>query len=208
MSAEPNLLRTLRSLVPNRRLSYREALRLAELQANILRARLGITGPKLPDSAITGLPRFNIQRRPGLPVSGLAHWHRGRWLIALNSDEPAARQRFSMAHEAKHAIDHTTKDRTCWDDPWQTAGVKAERIADYFAGCLLMPKQHVKRLHGQGQTPREMAETFDVSLRAVQVRLSQLGLLPPRSRCSPRNATKPPGTTYFRGSASPLEVAA
>lgn len=73
-----NLLRSLRTLVPQRRLSYREAERIAELQANRLRERLGLGEPELPDSAITGLPRLSVSRRYGLPVSGLTHWHNGR----------------------------------------------------------------------------------------------------------------------------------
>lgn len=208
----PNLFRDLRALVPNRRLSYRESLTVAELQANVLRERLGITEPNLPSWAITDLPRIRVQRRPGLPVSGLTHWHNGRWLIAVNSDEPKVRQRFSMAHEAKHALDHTIKDRTCWDDAWQTGDTKAERTADYFAGCLLMPKRHIKRLHGERKTPRELAEIFDVSVVAVQVRQSQLGLLPPRPRClRPGVTSNHFGATYFRTSnrhAEPAEAPA
>jgi Zn-dependent peptidase ImmA (M78 family) len=59
-----------------------------------------------------------------------------------------------------------------------------ERIADYFAGCLLMPKRHVKRLFGQRLSLIRMADTFGVTHQAMHVRLSQLGLVAPTPRCN------------------------
>ena len=64
--------------------------------------------------------------------------------------------------------------------------VKAERLADLFAANLLMPKRHVKRLWGEGARDAvTLAEHFLVSPRAMEVRLSQLGLVEPRQRCWP-----------------------
>jgi hypothetical protein len=49
-----------------------------------------------------------------------------------------------------------------------------------------MPKQHVKRLWGEGHSdPAELAEHFLVSPRAMDFRLDQLGLRGPRRRCAP-----------------------
>ncbi len=204
-----NLLRSLRALVPQRRLSYREAERIAELQANRLRERLGLGEPELPDSAVTGLPRLSVTRRYGLPVSGLTHWHNGRWLIVLNAEEPEERQRFSLCHELKHVLDHTTKQWTCWDEPWRSGADKAERLADYFAGCLLMPKRHVKRLFGAGPDSQALADAFGVSLRAMTVRLSQLGLIDPRPRCLGAGPTWDHlGSPYFRRRAPVARAAA
>lgn len=205
----PNLLRTLRQLIPERPLGYGEAERLAELQANVLRERLGLTEPKLPADAIAGLPRISVERRRGLPVSGLTHWHNGRWLIVLNADEPEQRQLFSLAHELKHAIDHTKKHWLYWDESWRNGSTKAERLADYFAGCLLMPKRHVKSLFGTRPDPVALAVTFGVSQRAMTVRLCQLGLIGPTPRClrtGPRWDHL--GSPYFRNGAESPGVAA
>ncbi len=204
-----NLLRGLRALVPERRLSYREAERIAELQANRFRERLGLDEAELPDSAVTTIPRLSVTRRYGLPVSGLTHWHNGRWLILLNADEPEERQRFSLCHELKHVLDHTTKQWTCWDEPWRSSADKAERLADYFAGCLLMPKRHVKRLFGLQPDAGLLADAFGVSARAMEVRLSQLGLIGPVPRClSTDSRWDHFGSPYFRLRAGGIRVAA
>jgi Zn-dependent peptidase ImmA (M78 family) len=177
------LLATLRALAPHRPLTYTECERIAELQANCFRELLGQDEPCLDDSVIEALPRIAVRRRRGIPVSGLTHWHNGRWLIVLNADEPATRQRFSLAHEFKHVIDHSTKQWLYPNGDRRVASVKAERLADYFAACLLMPKRHVRRLHDEGGSPQDLADAFDVSGRAMAVRLSHLGLLPQRDRC-------------------------
>jgi len=203
-----NLIRHLRSLVPRRRLSYQEATRIAELQANVLREQLRIADAELPETAITNLPRILVRRRRDLPVSGLTHWHNGRWLIVLNADEPEARQRFSLAHELKHVIDHTTKERTCWDESWRSGADKAERLADHFAACLLMPKRHVKATWGTHPTVQHLAETFGVSIPAARVRASYLGLLDSTPRClTPRASWNHLGSTYYRLASLNLEQA-
>ncbi len=210
MNEKPtNLLRSLRALVPPRRLTYREAERIAELQANVFRERLGLTEPELPDSALTELPRLKVVRRHSLPVSGLTHWHNGRWLIVLNADEPEERQRFSLCHELKHVLDHTTQQWTCWDEAWRSGAIKAERLADYFSGCLLMPKRHVKRLFGLQPEVRSLADAFGVSTRAMGVRLSQLGLIGPTPRCRPAPSDwNHFGSPYFRQQSTTARVAA
>lgn len=77
---------------------------------------------------------------------------------------------------------------------------RAERAADHFAACLLMPKRWVKRLWGEGtQTITQMAAAFGVSHQAMRYRLDQLGLVEPPERC------RPDATRYQR---TRMEVAA
>lgn len=207
--APPHLIRRLRLLVPNRRLSYHEASHIAELQANVLREAIGLQDAELPDAAIRDLPRIVVRRRRGIPVSGLTHWHNGRWLIVLNADEPETRQRFSLAHELKHVIDHTTKERTCWDEGWRSGADKAERLADHFAACLLMPKRHVKAAWGRHPNLQALADSFGVSLPAARVRASYLGLLDPIERCmTPTTTWDHLGSTYYRLQTEPVQAAA
>lgn len=197
----PSIVATLRGLVPERPLRYLEAQRIVELQANRLRELLQIDGPEFPPEGITSLPRLRIRRDSRLPVSGLTHWHNGRWLIVINGGEPLGRQRFSLAHEFAHVVQHTAKGWLCHDDPRMSQNAKAERLADYFAGCLLMPKRWVKRFHGERRSVGEMAQAFGVTERAVEVRLGQLGITDSRPRClQPSPSWDHFHTGYFRRS--------
>ncbi len=185
-SDQRGILARLRGLMPQRPLSFTEAHYITELQANRFRELLGIDTPELPDEAITELPRILVTSEMDLPVSGSAHWSSGRWIITVNAAEHPLRQRFSAAHELHHIITHPLRAFVLTDEPGLPAGVKAERLADYFAGVLLMPKRHVKRLWGEGyRTPTALAEHFLVSPRAMEFRLGQLGLSGPRQRCAP-----------------------
>lgn len=178
------LLKRLRSLVPERLLTMPEALCLAELQANRFRELLEIDEACLVTEALTDLPRVLVTSELDLPVSGSTHWSNGRWIVAINGLEHPLRQRFSLAHELKHVIDHTTRHYLYREEPGQPSQVKAERAADYFAGCLLMPKRHIKRLYGQHPgNVAWLAEAFGVTPRAMNFRLDQLGLNQPRPRC-------------------------
>ena len=60
----------------------------------------------MPERIITDLPYVQVTRMSPFPSSGASHWSSGRWLVVINGSEPATRQRFSLAHEAKHIIDH------------------------------------------------------------------------------------------------------
>lgn len=184
---EQSVLAMLRTLVPTRHLTPTETLRIAELQANHLLRHFQIESSRVPEEIVSELPRVRVVREDGLPVSGAAHWNGRYWIITINADEPLFRQRFSLMHEFKHVLDHTTKDFLYHDRPFQTADEQAERVADYFSACVLMPKRVVKRLWCQGnQNLVELAETLFVSTRALHFRLDQLGLLEPPRRCTGR----------------------
>jgi len=188
---EPSVLALMRALVPSRPLTPNEALRIAELQANHLLHHFEIETNAVPEEIVSELPRIRVVRENGLPVSGAAHWNGRYWIITLNADEPTFRQRFSLMHEFKHVLDHTTRDFLYHDRAFQTAEQQAERVADYFAACVLMPKRVVKRLWCQGnQNLVELAEMLFVSTRALRFRLDQLGLIEPAARCEGRHARK------------------
>lgn len=179
------IVTTLRDCVPIRPLTREEALRIAELQAQRFHGLLGLTTPPMPAAAIAALPRIQVEHLSPIPVSGSTHWASGRWLIMLNAAESAARQRFSLAHEFKHVLDHrfidvlyrgvAAEDRQAW----------IEQVCNYFAGCILMPRPWVKSVYCSGvQRLDQLAARFQVSQAAMQVRLSQIGLVDPPARCS------------------------
>jgi Zn-dependent peptidase ImmA (M78 family) len=166
------LLKTLRALVPNRELTATEAYTLMESQASVLRRQLGIVSPEFPEEAIGLIPRVKVIEIDGLPSSGVSKWHNGTWVIAINLNECWQRQRFTTIHELGHIIAFGNEDRLLAHSSNPT--VRREQLAEYFAGCLLMPAIHVRRLVAQGYGPDDLADLFGVSLRAVEVRLSQV----------------------------------
>jgi predicted transcriptional regulator len=176
---------TLRDLVPIRPLTREEALRIAELQAHRFHRLIAADGPPFGEELIGELPRIEIERMSPIPVSGSTHWASSRWLIVLNGAEPAVRQRFSLAHEFKHILDHRFIDVLYQGVPVRQRERWIEQVCDYFAGCLLMPRAWVKRAYTTGdQDLASLAARFEVSQAAMQVRLSQIGLVDQPARCS------------------------
>jgi Zn-dependent peptidase ImmA (M78 family) len=174
----------LRDIVPLRPLRYSEAIRLSEIQAQRFLELSAITMPAVPERIITELPKIRVTRMSPFPTSGASHWVSGTWLVAINGSEPGGRQRFSLAHEFKHIIDHRFADLIYSGLPKSERDSVVESICDYFAGCLLMPRPWLKRIYcSETQSQRELAEMFGVSQAAIATRLSQIGLTPPTPRC-------------------------
>lgn len=196
-------LRELRAIVPSRRLTNSEALVLAERQATTLLRLQGVDAAPVPSEVITELPFLRVARRSPMQSSGATSWIKPRWVILINRYEAASRQRFSLAHEFKHVLDHLDRSTIYGPADSRTAALRIERICDYFAACLLMPRTWVKTAFASGlQDVVALAEHFQVSPQAMQVRLLQIGLLDRYGRCGMNNA-------YLRSmTVSPLELAA
>jgi Zn-dependent peptidase ImmA (M78 family) len=161
-----------------------ESLRIAELPATKLRELAEVEGPPLPETAISQLPRVQVERITSAPVSGATQWSHGRWLIILNGSEPLVRQRFSLAHEFKHIVDNPFIEVLYPRMRGMSSAERAEQVCDYFAGCLLMPRLWLKRAWVDGtQDVGKLAYRFTVSKQAMQVRLLQIGLIEPMARC-------------------------
>lgn len=187
-----SVLATLRALTPSRQLSVKEALRIAELQAARLLSLHRVCVAPVPNDIVTDQTRITVDYDFDMPesVSGACHWdaeHR-LWAITINGGQPETRQRFTLLHEYKHVLDHghpglrETRPRRYYGLP------ASEFIADYFAGCVLMPRTLVLRAWNQGlHHPADLAARFDVSERAMEVRLSQLKLTGTRGRAVGRH---------------------
>lgn len=172
-----------RDIMPIRPLTYLEGMRLAELQATKFLLASGLAGPPVPETAISDLPHVQVERMFPALSSGASQWSRGRWLILLNGTETHGRQRFSLAHEFKHVLDHPFIAVLYPGTPWTSAHDRAEQVCDYFAACLLMPRLWMKRAWTRTQDVRTLARRFDVSAQAMRVRLTQIGLVEPQPRC-------------------------
>jgi Zn-dependent peptidase ImmA (M78 family) len=180
----PGVVTSLRDIVPLRPLTYGEAMRIAELQATRLLKLMGVKHAPVSERLISELPRVQVERMRGLPASGASQWAAQRWLVLLNAGEPRGRQRFSLAHEFKHIVDHRFADVIYSGFPDLDRARMIEQLCDYFAACLLMPRPWVERAYFSGvQSIPELARAFDVSQPAMQVRLNSIGLIDPTPRC-------------------------
>lgn len=206
-----SVLTSLRALVPQQPTTFLEALRVAELQAERLLAILDIAAPPVPIEIVTQLANIEVQLDNDLPASGSAHWESGRWIITLKGSDAMSRRRFSLMHELKHVLDHPARNALYGDtikDP--IAAYRAERGADQFAACVLMPERWIKReWFVAGQRLPEVGARFGVSTRALSVRLWLLGMAPEVKRWAsmPRPPVDEQGLTRYFRALSDLEIA-
>lgn len=204
----------LRDLVPLRPLTYGEHLRIAELQASRFLQLVGVHDAPVPERVITELPRLQVERMSPFPVSGATRWSSGQWLVILNGAEPRVRQRFSLAHEFKHILDHRFAELIYSSfDPLDRKAL-TEQLCDFFAGCVLMPRPWLKTAYAGGlQHLPSLSRHFDVSQAACQVRLSQIGMIDPTPRCGrpatdwATRALRSAGTDIYQRAADPLFAA-
>src|SRR5205823_14089628 len=103
-----------------------------------------------------------------------------RLRIFINQQEPPYRQRFTALHEFKHALDFPDRavlhaNLGTWDDEHHRKLI--ERIANEFAGQVLMPASLVRSAWVKCQDMSLMANLFDCSPEAMKTRLEILGLI-------------------------------
>lgn len=208
MKTQPtSIIRQLRATTPMRPLTEREAKSLAERQAIITLELLGQREPAVDVGAIADLPRIEVKVEPNLHlggISGFSQWSRGRWLIVVNSSDSATRRRFTLSHEFKHVLDHPFANviYSKLADAEAERERMTERICDYFAGCLLVPRNWLKRAWANGiQERTALAALFNVSEAAIQVRLQQTGTI--ESGMHLRELSQPV-RNYFRKSPAGL----
>ena len=209
-----SVLARLRALAPTHPMTLDEALRLAERQATLLLELSGGAVVPVPTSLVTSQPRIIVEHDSDLPAqaaSGCSDWdsQRRSWVISLNPTEPRRRRRFTVLHEYKHILDHY--------HPGLTGGLPraiyglapVEYVAEYFAGCVLIPKRLLAAAYYDGiQRLTDLAQLFDVSPQAIRIRLMQIGLAEPMFGHSRRPARPMRAARYYRLTTPlPAEVA-
>lgn len=130
-------------------------------------------------------------------ISGLLYRAKGAApVIGVNSSNPKARQRFTIAHELGHLTLHEGHDlilerlvRLNFRDATSSTASDEEEIeANQFAAELLMPRAMVQRnlavlLQGRPlsdlELVRRLARRFEVSQQAMEYRLAGIGVLTP-----------------------------
>jgi Zn-dependent peptidase ImmA (M78 family) len=160
-------------------LTWTEDHSIAERQAALLLDLWGISEPPVPQFVISSLPGLLVEWRKDWPISGLSVQTPTHWQIVISAEEPRWRQRFSLAHELKHVIDDPVIQRKHRHLAPDKRDQRAERMCDWFAACLLMPRPWVKHDYCGGlQNPYRLAQRYYVSTEAMTTRLTELGLVP------------------------------
>jgi Zn-dependent peptidase ImmA (M78 family) len=115
----------------------------------------------------------------------------GQISIYLNTNDSPARKRFTIAHEIGHRVLHMETEATnefvenednfratdISDDMSWTPERRREWEANAFAAALLMNEQLVRREWETNKDSTYLAWKFQVSVPAMIIRLTQLGLL-------------------------------
>lgn len=108
--------------------------------------------------------------------------------VRLSEQDNQGRYRFTLAHELAHWILHKELILSANTEAAFIDGVhdtRMEKQADYFASALLMPMGAIKKYYysifGKGYNRSElisaMAERFQVSKQAMQIRLESHNLI-------------------------------
>lgn len=175
--ANADLIGQLRALAPRRAMTWSEAHSVAERQAALLLDLSNVYEPAVPQFVIASLPGILVDYQADWPTSGMAVATDSHWRIVIRSNEPRWRQRFSLAHEFKHVLDDPVIDRMFRHLPEEQRQDRAERLCNYFAACLLMPRPWIKAdWYGGTRKIFELARRYYVSAEAMSTRLSELGL--------------------------------
>lgn len=192
------VLQSLRNLIPDRPTTFLESLRIAETQAARLLKLLDVTDYPVLDEVISELPRIRIEYVDNLPSFGLSFWNGQYWIIQLANDQSRTRQRFTLFHEYKHIIDHGYTARLYRGTDRHSPGNQAELVADFFAGCALVPRNGLKAAWSSGiQTVDALAKHFDVSEQAISVRLEQTNVRESIGRRFRHRISETPTSSYF-----------
>jgi len=172
---QPDALRCLYSYTP----ACCWVLAEVEILANEHLAEAGVSNPPVPSELINIFDKsskIEVRLVPSLKTLHGAVWRLGReWIMQLNARDHRRHRRYTMFHEAFHIayriINPAFKETELSHISFN------EVLADHFATCLLMCKEWIEEYWPRVQDLGVMADIFDVPIRQMRRRLSQLGLL-------------------------------
>jgi hypothetical protein len=173
-----------RSLVPRRPLTYGQHIDYAQIQGYHVRAfadcgALDLNLIWLFEQAVIPVewaPSHVLNGRSGLTTDLPDNTLK----IFLNQNHPHLRQRYTLVHEWKHALDYYDNDllyRDLGSGDEEKRRTQREAIANEFAAELLMPMTLVTERWWKTQDLQLLARDFNVSDEAMKTRLDKLGLL-------------------------------
>jgi len=121
-------------------------------------------------------PGIEIRPLPLKAYHGAVWQLEDGWIIHLNNEDKPARQRVTLFHEVFHILAYY-KATPVFRKRGAKEGLFNEMLADYFAGCILMPKEWVKEKWTEVNDLKQMAEIFQVTEVAMWIRLKTMGLV-------------------------------
>jgi hypothetical protein len=150
---------------------------LTEALANRYLERAGLNQPPVTTEFIRQFdisPRVEIRTLPLKAYHG-AVWHvEDGWVVHLNKGDKSAKQKVTLFHEVFHILAHT-KAGPVFRKHGISKGVFNEILADYFAGCVLIPRVWVRAKWTEVNDLKQMAEIFEVT--KVSMWLRTMGLI-------------------------------
>ena len=152
---------------------------LVERMAEEYIKRAGARCPPVPAEIVS---MFDEQHRIEIHETALKAYHGGvwnlrdKWVIQLKSDDSTAAKRFTVFHEAFHILAHD-RATPMFRQRHRKTGLFNELLANYFAGCILMPRKWVKERWVEVKNLDRMAEIFDVEKSLMWIRLREIGLI-------------------------------
>jgi len=121
-------------------------------------------------------PSIEIRTLPLKAYHG-AVWHlEDGWIVHLNAEDKPGRQRTTLFHEVFHILAHS-RATPVFRKRGVKEGVFNEMLADYFSGCILMPKEWVKGKWVEVKDLKQMAKLFQVTEVSMWIRLKTMGLI-------------------------------
>jgi Zn-dependent peptidase ImmA (M78 family)/transcriptional regulator with XRE-family HTH domain len=125
---------------------------------------------------------LKVLRQP-IPISGFfglsaCSADQGAFILVNSHNITIERQLFTLAHEIGHLIFH----RGEYQDTLMEEGTKQEekareKVADYFAGYLLVPQGEFERIYQRTQDIVKLKRHFRVSYLAILRRLADMGFI-------------------------------
>ena len=171
------VLRTLKISIPERWTPC-QIFQLVEALANKYLEKAAVTQPPTSTELIRHLDASQPVEVRFLPLKVYhgAIWKLDDgWVIHINANDAPDRQRVTLFHEVFHILAHYKATPV-----FRKRGIKMgffnEMLADYFAGCILMPKVWVEKKWAEVKDVRRMAEIFRVTELAMWIRLKTMGL--------------------------------
>lgn len=98
--------------------------------------------------------------------------------IFVNSNDPATRQRFTLAHELGHAVLHQGESVMDFRKNFERGATDRKEVeANFFAANLLMPDSTFRRAWATRERKFDrLASLFGVSPQAAEIKAKSLGL--------------------------------
>jgi hypothetical protein len=99
-----------------------------------------------------------------------------QWVVHINEDLRSEVRRFTAFHEGFHVI--CSSSGLAFKNNSEGHEVVIERLADYFAACILMPREMIHRYWSEIKDPAMMAAVFSVPEVEMKDWLVRLRVLP------------------------------